>query len=381
MMHKAALLLLGWCVAGCLGLEAGEPGAARSLPQLDFERCSLELLHRLALTVEQNDALSALMRETAAGDARAQVRIEAAVARLQAEPELTDPAMFLAPDPLRPPVSLTPLKELYLRGEELRTARWRRWIKPARSALALLTPGQRHIVDSFAGTLLLPGAGEAVPEAPADAAGEMAVPGVYPRRTAYYLVNPGCLDVVSARGSAAVRRQLPPAGDTFRMEAWQTAFERLQTIRLIGLLHLTASQVGNLLPLLRAGLAARAQVDEELARARAEATVALQQVREELAAGRTEAATNEVVLRACERVRRLELQDRAAAVEPFEAELEVGLTAEQAALLMEVMPGWGRQRCARLLFSPWAIEWLERIRTGAPPTGMGDPASDGERRP
>jgi hypothetical protein len=152
-----------------------------------------------------------------------------------------------------------------------------------------------------------------------------------------YIVNPGCLDIVQARGSdSAVRPvQAVALSDT---PDWSQQRDKLRVSRLLLPLQIVPRQAEELVPVVKDAVKARRALEKEAARLHAEAIEAYMDLREELNAQapteKTEQRANQLHLR----LKEMREQDIVETLRPFEEKIDTILSACQVACLAHTGP-------------------------------------------
>lgn len=148
-----------------------------------------------------------------------------------------------------------------------------------------------------------------------------------------YLLNPGCLDVATARGSAhrAKSTRASAASPDDRLAASR---RHMQAATLLSKLDLTSKQREQLLPILRAAATARNNLNQRIAQAEADAIEPFEALRAELAAQGPNPDTEAAARTAHRQVKKITEVECVTTLHPFEKQMDEILTKEQIALLM-----------------------------------------------
>ncbi|MFH0953905.1 MAG: hypothetical protein V1873_06215 [Verrucomicrobiota bacterium] len=152
-------------------------------------------------------------------------------------------------------------------------------------------------------------------------------------KTAVYVLNPGILGVVRGRGTAqaaAAPAYVPPQRGEIKQ-----ARDRMATARVLRKLGLTSSQIGQILPVIRGGAAARGKIETEALTLEKQALEPYEQLRKELAAQTPSEDAEEESLKLHRQVKELDEVDLVEALRPYENELDKILTVSQVSVLTE----------------------------------------------
>ncbi|MBU1692498.1 MAG: hypothetical protein KKC51_00890 [Verrucomicrobia bacterium] len=148
-----------------------------------------------------------------------------------------------------------------------------------------------------------------------------------------FVLNAGCLDVVRERGGTPARAVPPRLMTATDPRDVHESSQRLRAMRLLAGLDLTSAQAARLLPVARAALEARREVEQHADDVKGKALTDYRQLRRELADGNPTRETETACNHWHQAVKAIYEQDLVSALRPYEDQVDPLLSAGQSAML------------------------------------------------